>query len=241
MAGNDRKDSTKVLAGTGAVLSVVALITALRRPAKAAAAPPTEEIPPTVTAVLDEETRQALAAILSQQVDTLEAIDTLSSNVADLGSKLDTANQALTNIAELLGAAPAVPEEKLILQPFQLDNQTLQSGTPFPIYQKSPGKGALIWAVVDVSSPSAKLALRFDDLVWEFEYSTLRDQGVDSPLAPGVWLSKYDAANSHFAMIFSAGAVSGFAFKQRLLITVTYTGTGTAILKQGRGVVVVAI
>lgn len=246
MANGDK--GTKALAGLAAVGGIGALIYTLTRPRPVEAAPPGIVAPPTeippITVVLDEEIRQALAAILINQVSTAEGLDTLFDTLFDtLGTKIDAINENLRQILQALGVeAPPTPtppaaEERLILQPFQKDSQTLQSGTPFPIYEKSPGKGALIWAVIDISSPTAKVAFRFDDLLWEFEYDTLRNQGVDSPLAPGVWLSKYDLANSHFAMIFSAGDIRGFAFTQRLLITVTYTGAGTATLNQGRGVV----
>ncbi|GAH71980.1 unnamed protein product [marine sediment metagenome] len=89
--GNDNdKDKAAValvLGGTGTVLGVTALIAALTKRAEAA---PPGELPP-ITVVLDEEVRQALAAILGQQADIL--------------TKLDTTNLTLTAIATALGPA----------------------------------------------------------------------------------------------------------------------------------------
>lgn len=170
--GKDNDKGKTALAVIGGAAGITALIVALTKKAKAAP-PPEEGVPPIITTVtLAEEERQALAAILSQQVD-----------IAD---KIKTANQTLTNIAELLGAE--VPRR--ILEPFEKENQTLQRGIPFNIYESTPGEGALIWAIFDVSSPLATLTFRFDDLVWDFNINTLITQGIDQPLFPGVWLAK---------------------------------------------------
>ena len=60
---------TKVLAGAAAGIGLTALILSLTKPAKAAAAGGAP--------VVDEEVRQALAAILSQQLDTLKEIEAI--------------------------------------------------------------------------------------------------------------------------------------------------------------------
>ncbi|GAI08910.1 unnamed protein product, partial [marine sediment metagenome] len=131
--GNDKKD-TKALAGGAIVLSTAALITALTRKAKAA--PPEDGIPPVIEVILEDVVKQALATIISQQADGLIA--------------LNTANQTLTTIATALGAEPPVVKER-ILEPFKYENETLQRGTPFAVYESKPGSGALIWAIFDVN------------------------------------------------------------------------------------------
>ena len=217
MANNDKKDIKAVLVGGALVLSTTALITALTK--KAEAAPP-GEIPP-ITVILDEQVRQALAAILSQQLA--------------VSDKLTTANQTLVAIAEALGAGPPFVEER-ILEPFKKESQTLQRGVPFAVYESTPGKGSLIWAIFDVSDPDTELSFRIDDLVWNFKYSTLLTQGIQQPLFPGAWLSKADALAGHFCIIFSAGTIEGFTYKQRLIISLTFKGAGTATLHEARGI-----
>lgn len=215
---NDDKKGAKALAVGAVGISTVALIAALTKKAKAA---PPGEIPP-ITVVLDEEVRQALAAILNQQVNMLGAIG--------------TANQTLIQILRALGVeAPTI--ENRMLEPFQLEDKTLEKGTAFSIYESKPGKGALIWAIFDVSDPNTKLSIRIDDLVWNFKFSTLLTQGVLQPLFPGAWLSKSDAISGHYCIIFSAGAIEGFAYKQRLIISLTFEGVGTATLHEARGIV----
>ena len=216
--GNDKKD-TKALAGGAIVLSTAALITALTRKVKAA--PPEDGIPPVIEVILEDVVKQALATIISQQADTL--------------TKLDTANLTLTAISEALGAEPPVVEER-ILEPFKYENETLQRGVPFAVFESKPGKGALIWAIFDVSDPNTKLSFRIDDLVWNFKFSTLLTQGIQQPLFPGAWLSKHDAIAGHYCIIFSAGTIEGFVYKQRLIVSLTFEGIGTATLHEARGI-----
>jgi hypothetical protein len=214
--GNN-KDGKTALAVTATGLSIAAIITALSRTAKAAPG----ELPP-----LGDEIRQALAAILSQQADTLNAIGIM-------GGKLDTTNTTLNSILTALGKAP----ENRILEPFQYRAQTLLRGVPFGIYESKPGKGALIWAIFDVDDPDTDISIRIDDLVWEFNFNTLLAQGVQQPLFPGAWLSQFDAIAGHYCIIFSAGVIDGFKYNQRLIITATFNGVGTAVLHEGRGIV----
>ena len=105
------KDEGKALAAGAIGLSAVALIAALTRKAEAA-------VPPT-----DEEVRQALVLILSQQVTTLD-------NIADLELKL-----------EALAAAEGVimPGVKIIEQ-VKFD-RTLAIGEVVTIYEKCPFNG----------------------------------------------------------------------------------------------------
>jgi len=210
---NDNGDKGRLavaVSGAAAATSVVALIAALTKKAKAA---PPGELPP-ITLILDEQTKQALAAILSQQLAT---------------------NQTLVAISEALGAAPPVIEER-ILEPFKYENETLQRGVPFAVYESKPGKGALIWAIFDVSDPDTKLSFRIDDLVWNFKFSTLLTQGIQQPLFPGAWLSKADALTGHYCIIFSAGTIEGFKYEQRLIVSLTFQGIGTATLHEARGI-----
>ncbi|MBA7696775.1 hypothetical protein ES703_105426 [subsurface metagenome] len=109
-----------------------------------------------------------------------------------------------------------------MLEPFKKENK--------------PGKGSLIWAIFDVSDPDTKLSFRIDDLVWEFKFDTLLTQGIQQPLFPGAWLSKADAISGHYCIIFSAGTLEGFAYDQRLIISLTYQGAGTATLHEARGI-----
>jgi len=224
--GNDNKDKGKAALAISVPVSAAALIVALTRKVKAA--PPPDGIPPIIEVTLDEETRQALALILSQQLDTLGALNTIN-------GKLTITNQTLVAIAEALGAVPPVVEER-ILVPFKKANKTLERGTPFSVYESKPGKGALIWAIFDVSDPDTKLSFRIDDLVWEFKFDTLLTQGVQQPLFPGAWLSKADAIAGHYCIIFSAGTIEGFTYKQRLIISLTFQGIGTATLHEARGI-----
>jgi len=157
--------------------------------------------------------------IISQQADTL--------------TKLDTANLTLTAISEALGVTPV---EERILAPFQYKNQILQRGVPFGVYESKPGKGALIWAIFDVSDPDTEVSIRIDDLVWNFKFDTLLAQGVQQPLFPGAWLSKADALAGHFCIVFSAGTIDGFVYEQRLIVSVPFKGAGTATLHEARGI-----
>ncbi len=210
---NDNGDKGRLavaVSGAAAATSVVALIAALTKKAKAAPAPGEGELPP-ITLILDEQTKQALAAILSQQL---------------------AANQTLNKILTVLGEVPG----KRLLEPFQYKSQTLQKGIPFGVYESKPGKGSLIWAIFDVSDPDTEVSFRIDDLVWTFKFDTLLTQGIQQPLFPGAWLSKADAIAGHYCIIFSAGTIDGFVYEQRLIITLTFQGTGTATLHEGRGI-----
>ena len=123
-----------------------------------------------------------------------------------------------------------------MLEPFLKESQTLQRGVPFGVYESKPGKGALIWAIFDVSDPDTKLSFRIDDLVWNFKFSTLLTQGIQQPLFPGAWLSKADAIAGHYCIVFSAGTIEGFAYEQRLIVSLTFEGAGTATLHEARGI-----
>ena len=210
--GNDKDKGAAALA-ISLPVSAAALVIALTRKAKAA--PPTEPM----YVILDDEVKQALAMIISQQSDML--------------TKFDTANLTLTAISDALGA---VPVEERILKPFQYKTQVLQKGVPFAVYESTPGKGALIWGIFDVSDPDTKLSFRIDDLVWNFDFNTLLTQGIQQPLFPGAWLSKADALAGHYCIVFSAGTIEGFVYKQRLIISLTYQGVGTATLHEARGI-----
>ena len=195
-------------------VSIAALIAALL--AKPAAAAPG---PGPGVVIVDGDVRKALAALIL--------------NGQDIASLLATANETLTAILNALTGAAG----ERILEPFQEVNKTLTSGDNFPLYESKPGKGALIWAVVDVSSPNTTVQFKFDDLVWEFNFTTLFNEGMDRPIFPGVWLAKYDAVNSHYVLVFSAGDVKGWTWSRMAHILVRYTGSGTATLTEGRGVV----
>jgi hypothetical protein len=210
------KNTGAVLAGAAAITSLATLAVTLSKPAQAAVGP--GEYPP-VQLVLDDVTRQTLAAIINSQIAIYEKL-----------GRIDQGIQAL------IGLMGAQPEGRLILDPFEQNNQALQRGVPFPLYSKTQRTGALIWAVVDVSDPHTSFSIRFDELVWKFKFDDLQNEGVDAPLAPGVWLSKYDTTNKHFAMVFSAGTTRGFGFSKMCLVNITYEGATSAILNQGRGI-----
>lgn len=225
---DDAKDASERLAillgGTGTALSMAAILLALTRPVGAAPPSGGEGGAPVI---IDEAIKQALAAMLVLQSDTL-------TNLESMKEKLDLTNKALQDILAALGATP--PAEGRILEPFLKENQTLNSKDPFNIFESKPGKGALVWAVIDVTDPNTKVSFKFDGLVWDFTLTTLFNEGVQQPLFPGVWLSKYDATSGHYTVIFSAGTLEGFAFKNTLIIYVTFLGTGTATLTEARGI-----
>ena len=200
-------------------VSIVTLIASLSKPAAAA---PGEGEPLEVVGM--DDVRTALAALLLQG----EAVK----------ERLDTANACLVAIIEALGGSPpggdGLPGREL--EPFQQDNQTLESGANFALCEKSGKGGALVWAVVDVSDPNTDVNIKIDNLSWTFNIDKVREQGIDKPLFPGVWLSRYDAATSHYALVFSAGSSNGMKFGQSLKVIVTFKGVGSATLHQGRGV-----
>jgi hypothetical protein len=215
---------TKLLAGIGASASVLSLIISLQKPVAAA----TGDLPE-ATLNFYQDMRTALAAILEQQVLTINALNNISTS-------LGLTNQRLLDILNALGA-PTTPINQ-ILEPFEKLNQILEKGTPFSVYEtKVTGQGALIWAVFDVSSPNVTLSLRFDDLLWKFSIDTLITQGIDRPLFPGVWLTKADGISGHYCLVFSAGDLKGFNYKTRLSITLVYDGAATtATLHEARGI-----
>ena len=200
-------------------VSIVTLIAALTRPAEAA---PGEGQPLELVGM--DDVRTALAALLLQG----EAVK----------EKLDTVNRSLVSIIEALGGTPpegdGLPGREL--EPFQQDNQTLDSGANFALCEKSGKAGALVWAVVDVSDPNTDVNIKIDNLSWTFNIEKVREQGIDKPLFPGVWLSRYDGATLHYALVFSAGNSNGMKFSQGLKVIVTFKGVGSATLHQGRGV-----
>ncbi len=225
-----------LLGGTGTVLSIAAIMAALTRPVKAAPLPgeqlpPGEKQPPPAgEVVIDGAIRDALAAMLSLQASTLTSLESVE-------EQLGATNKILRDISSALGVTPVTPVvERRILEPFLKENQALSSKEQFNIYEASPGKGSLVWAIIDVSDPNTKVSFKFDGLVWDFTLTTLFDEGIQQPLFPGVWLSKYDAASGHYTIIFSAGALEGFSFKEKLLIYITYQGTGSATLNVARGI-----
>lgn len=213
----ERSGGAKALAAGGVAFGVGALVAMLLGPRPAGAAPgqPTEVI-------VDGDVRKALAALLLQG--------------QDIAGKLDTANETLKSILAALGAQPG---EELILEPFQKINQALAPGESLPLYESKPGKGALIWAVVDVTDPNTSVIFKFDDLTWELNYTTLFNEGVDRPLFPGIWLARYDALTLHYSLVFSAGDVKGWAFSKLAQVVVRFNGVpgATATLTEGRGVV----
>ena len=200
-------------------IGIATLIASLTRPAQAS-----PDGPP-----IDGDVRQALAALLLQG----EAVK----------DKLDLVNTNLVAIIEALGgAAPGgsgLPSR--ILEPFLEQNKTLNSGERFVVYERSPAKGSLIWVVIDVTDPDTDITLKFDNLSWTFNINTLQVEGIDRPLFPGVWLSRFDAASSHYAVVFSAGNINGVGFNNLLNVLVTYKGAGTATLTEGRGICWLAV
>jgi len=222
-------DGTKVLAATAAGIGITALILNLTKPAKAAA--------PGGAPVIDEDVRKALAAILTQQLDILTALGSIGTSLGIASDNLNNINQNAIEILKALGA----PTEQRVLDYFEKNNETLQSGTPFIVHEAKAGKGALIWGIFQVDDPDVTLILQIDNLSWEFHIDTLNGQGISSPI-PGVWLSQYDTTNSVYCLVFSsAGNLAGFPYNSRLIITLRYNGAGTATLNQARGVKWVAI
>lgn len=219
MSNGDK--GTKALAATAAGVSIATLITTLlTRPSAAKAAGEGGQ----VTVVLDQDVREALAAILQEQLNMEGAI-------GGLKSSLDTANAALESIAASLGAEPV----NRMLDYFEKNSITLSPATPFKI-DETDGKGALIWGIFQVDDPDVTLILQIDNQTWEYNIDTLNTQGISSPI-PGVWVSQYDTTNSVYCLVFtSAGNLAGFPFNSRLIISIRYNGTGTATLTQARGV-----
>lgn len=206
-----------IVGGLSLAVGLGALIASLTRPVSAATGTPSEP----VNVIVDGDVRQALAALILQGETSNNA--------------LAVANEYLKQIVTLLGGTPA-EVVKFDLVTFKQENQTLQHGTAFPLYEIDSGAGSLIWTLVDVSDPDTTVIIKVDDLKWEFKYSTLYAEGVDKPLFPGAWLSKYDAGTGHYALIFSAGDVKGFKFERTFSVNVRFDGVGTATLNEGRGV-----
>jgi len=205
-------------------VSIVTLIAALSRPAEAAAG----EGQPLELVGMDD-VRTALAALLLQG----EVVN----------ERLDTVNANLVAVIEALGGSPpngdGLPGREM--EPFQMDNQVLNSGSNFAVYDIAGKPGALVWAVIDVTDPNTDISIKLDSLSWTFNIDKVREQGLDKPLFPGVWLSRYDAATLHYALVFSAGSINGIRFSQSLKVIVTFKGVGTATLTQGRGVLWVEV
>ncbi len=205
-------------------VSIATLIAALSKPAQAAAG----EGQPLELVGMDD-VRTALAALLLQGEVVKERLDTVNAN--------------LVSIVEALGGSPpdsnGLPGRELV--PFQKDNQTLNTGDNFAVYDIANRPGALVWAVIDVTDPNTDINIKLDSLSWSFNIEKVREQGLDKPLFPGVWLSRYDGATLHYALVFSAGSINGMKFSQSLKVIVTFKGVGTATLTQGRGVLWVEV
>lgn len=219
--GDSRGDPAAAFGG-GAVLGAAAGFGLGR-----VTAPKSAEIPPAedITGALNNIT--AVLQGISGQISVLTA-----------GQEVIAADTArlLQAVSLMAPTFPGEPETRL-LEPFRKDNVDLTSKQPFFLKEYSPGRGGLIWAVIDVDSPDVDVSIRLDDLVWIFGLDTLLTQGLQQPLFPGAWLSRSDAGPpAHYCLVFSAGTVQGFPYSARMGIYVTYRGTGTATLYQGRGV-----
>ena len=204
-------------------VSIATLIATLTRPALASGGQLPQEV------IIDGDVRQALATLLLQGEQVKE--------------KLDTVNTNLVAIVEALGA-PAPGGNGLpsrVLEPFLEQNQTLVSGERFVVYEKAPAKGSLVWVVIDVTDPDTDVTLKFDGLSWTFNINTLQSEGIDRPLFPGVWLSRFDAMTLHYAVVFSAGNINGVGFNNLINVLVTFKGAGTATLNEGRGICWLAV
>jgi hypothetical protein len=207
--GKERSRGSDVFLGMLGGAGVGALVAELLKPRGAGAEP--------INVIVDGDIRQALATLIL-----------LGQGAND---KLDEVNGHLIDILAALGGEG---QNKLLL-PFQEVNKVIHPIENYPLFL-STKPGSLIWAVIDVTSPNVTLIFKFDDLSWEFQYNTLLNEGVDRPLFPGVWLSRYDAINSHFAMIFSAGNLTGFTWKRAMSIVVRNTSAADVTLTEGRGV-----
>ncbi len=213
----ERSANAKAFGALGLGVGFTGLIALLTRPRPAYAGTPEQP----VNVIVDGDVRQALAALILLG--------------QDMQGQLATVNENLQELISLLGGVPS-PGNELQLLPFKFVSEILQAGVPFALYELDEGKGSLIWALIDVTDPNTTVLIRIDDLLWEFKYSTLFSEGVDRPLFPGAWISKYDAGTSHYALIFSAGDVKGFKFDRTFSINVRFDGVGTATLNEGRGV-----
>jgi hypothetical protein len=189
-------------------LSLTNLVMNLTKPASAAVEGlPSDQGPTEV--VVDGDVRAALAQLLIQG----EAVK----------DKLDAVNNNLVAIVQAMGGT--VPTESGTpgreLEPFLQEQKTLSKGERYPAYAISNESGSLVWALIDVSDPNTDVTFKFDGLSWTFNMETLRTQGVDRPLFPGVWLSKYDPLNLHYCLIFAAGNINGIPFSKLCNVLVT--------------------
>lgn len=199
---------------------------ALGRPAKAEAVEPAP--PKDVTEALAR-LDQTLKAINTTLLSVDAALVGLSGQQSKIAAMLENLSSALTALY------PAAAEARII-EPFKKESQTLTKNVPLTLNQKA-GRGGLIWALVDVSDSNTKLSIKLDKLVWEFTLSTLLSQGVDKPTFPGVWLSRADPGPpAHYCLVFSAGTLAGFTYSTQFHLYVTFMGTGTATLHEGRGI-----
>jgi hypothetical protein len=205
-------------------LSAAALITALLKPSPALGTTPQQP----VNVIVDGDIRTALAGLLAQGED-------VKAQLALMDGHLLNIIEAISGIELPTGTTHPIPRV-VDLEPFEQKDETLEKGVDFPVYELTAAQGGLIWAIIDVTDPSTTVIFNIDDLYWEFDYATLNDEGIDRPLFPGVWLSKYDPATNHYVLIFSAGNPRGFTFKDHLRVIVRFTGTGSATLTEGRGI-----
>jgi len=203
------------LIGFGAGLGAGALLT------RGAAA---EEVPPPVTP--PEDLKEALAR-LDQTLKAINAM--LLAEHRDLIAALTEMTAAIT------GLYPAAAEQRFI-ETFSKGSETLKSKTAFTLTEHA-GRGGLIWLVADVSDPDTTVSIKADKLTWEFKISTLLSQGLDKPYFPGIWLTRYEPGPpAHYCAMFSAGTLVGLTYSKQLHVYVTFNGSGTATLNEGRGI-----
>lgn len=170
----------------------------------------------------------------------LDALHNITAALVTVSNQLAGIDKIATELLCLLGLmAPPPPgaSDVRVLEPFKEEGETLVAKSPFTVEEYSPGRGGLIWAVIDTDSPEVDVSIRLDDLVWKFNIDEMLTQGLQAPLFPGAWLSRAEAGPpAHYCLVFSAGTERGFTYNARMGIYVTYRGSGSATLTQGRGV-----
>lgn len=187
-------------------------------------------------------TKKAAAAEppLPPPADLTEALARLDQTMKTLNATLITEHaELIAALSQMAGAItqlyPAAPEQRFI-ETFAQGEKTLKSKARFTLGSHT-GRGGLIWAVVDVSDPDTTISIKVDNLTWEFKISTLLSQGLDKPYFPGCWLTKHDPGPpAHYCAMFSAGTLVGLTYSKQFHMYVTFNGTGTMTLAEGRGV-----